>query len=227
MKKQGVILDMSCDKLAFCPGHYTHPGVPAAPPASPPVSPLASPPVTPPASPPSAPAPVPQAPAPKYIIPRRRSSEPVEAPVSKDKPLDLALIGGAAFQYLAQKQKDVEIFAVPMRDIEYQLYKGEKPVTYPRTVVSEECHDFLDVFSKAASNPVSHSKHDHKVKSLEEGKDHGHSPLCGMSRLQLKFVKQYLEEHLKKGFIKASSAPCSSLILLAKKAGGGIRFCVD
>ena len=48
-----------------------------------------------------------------------------------------------------------------------------------------------------------------------------------MSVPQLEFVKKFLEEHLKKGFIKASSAPCSSPILLAKKLGGGIRFCVD
>ena len=48
-----------------------------------------------------------------------------------------------------------------------------------------------------------------------------------MSIPQLKFVKKFLEEHLKKRFIEASSAPCSSPILLAKKPGGGIRFCVD
>ena len=40
-------------------------------------------------------------------------------------------------------------------------------------------------------------------------------------------MKKFLEEHLKKKFIKASSAPCSSPIPLAKKPGGGNRFCVD
>ena len=48
-----------------------------------------------------------------------------------------------------------------------------------------------------------------------------------MSKRQLKCVKKFLEEHLKKRFIEASKAPCSSLILLAKKPGGSIRFCVD
>ena len=48
-----------------------------------------------------------------------------------------------------------------------------------------------------------------------------------MFKPQLKFVKKFLEEHLKKGFIEASKAPCSSLILLAKKPRGGIRFCVN
>ena len=48
-----------------------------------------------------------------------------------------------------------------------------------------------------------------------------------MSKPQLEFVKKFLEENLKKGFIEASRAPCSSPILLAKKPGRGIRCCVD
>ena len=44
---------------------------------------------------------------------------------------------------------------------------------------------------------------------------------------KLQFVKKFLEEHLKKGYIEASSAPCLSQIMLAAKPGGGIRFCVD
>lgn len=122
----------------------------------------------------------------------------------------------------------MEIFAVSMRDIEYQLNKGEKPVTDPKTVVPEEYHEFLDVFSKAASDTVSqHSKHDHKIKLLDASQDHGHSLLRGMSRPQLEFVKRYLEDHLKKCLIEASSAPCSTPILLTMKPEGGIRFCVD
>ena len=48
-----------------------------------------------------------------------------------------------------------------------------------------------------------------------------------MSILQLKFVKKFLEEHLKKRFIEANSVPCSSTILFAKIPGGEIKFCVD
>ena len=48
-----------------------------------------------------------------------------------------------------------------------------------------------------------------------------------MSIPQLKFVKKFLEKYLKKEFIEASSIPCTSSILLAKKPGGGIRFCVN
>ena len=40
-------------------------------------------------------------------------------------------------------------------------------------------------------------------------------------------MKKFLEEHLKKGFIEASNALCSSQIMLAAKPGEGIRFCVN
>ena len=40
-------------------------------------------------------------------------------------------------------------------------------------------------------------------------------------------MKEYLEEHLKKGFIMPSQAPFTSLVLFAAKPDGGLRFYVD
>ena len=149
------------------------------------------------------------------------------------KPLNLAFIGEAPFMRLAKSKKReqrAEIFAILMRDIKYQLNKTTKPPTDPKTVVPAEYHDFLDVFSKDISDTLRpYGKYDHRIELLKNKNlgDLGHSALRGMSVPQLEFVKKFLEEHLKKGFIEASSAPCSSPILLAKKPGGGIRFCVD
>lgn len=70
-------------------------------------------------------------------------------------------------------------------------------------------------------------KYDYKIKLLNKGKNHGQTAFKGMSKPQLEFMSKFLEEKLKKNFIRASRAPCSSLILLAKKLKGGIRFCVD
>ena len=117
-----------------------------------------------------------------------------------------------------------------MRDIKYQLNKGTKPPTDPKTVVPAEYYDFLDVFLKDIFDTLRpYGKYDHKIELLKDKdlSDLGHSALQRMLVPQLKFVKKFLEEHLKKGFIEASSALCSSPILLAKKPGGGIRFCVD
>ena len=48
-----------------------------------------------------------------------------------------------------------------------------------------------------------------------------------MSEPKLQFVKKFLEEHLKKGFIEASSAPCLSRIMLVAKSREDIRFHVN
>ena len=266
MRKHGVILDMSCDKLTFWPGHCQHSGASVKledESAVPPVKELASTlkvnePIGKeqlvnntlkymiPANRKAAPKAVaPKAVAPKAVAshaaPQAREAEQAKVPKiilkassaaspcaeKPTRPLELAMVGAAPFQYLT-KQKGVEIFGISMRDLEYQLNKTEKPVTDPATVVPECYHKFLDVFSKKESDKVSpHSKYDHKIELVNGGKDHGQAALRGMSKPQLEFVKKFLEENLKKGFIEASRAPCSSPILLAKKPGRGIRCCVD
>ena len=137
------------------------------------------------------------------------------------------MVSTASFQYLT-KQKNVKIFAISMRDLKYHLNKADKLVIDPTTKVLKCYHNFLDIFSKENLDKISlHLKYNHKIELLEEDKDHSQTALCGMSKSQLKFVKKFLKEHLKKSFIEASRAPCSSPILLAKKPGGDIRFCVD
>ena len=44
---------------------------------------------------------------------------------------------------------------------------------------------------------------------------------------KLLVIKKYINEHLNKGFIYLSMSLAAAPILLAKKPGGGIRFCVN
>ena len=95
-------------------------------------------------------------------------------------------------------------------------------------MILEEYYEFLDVFSKEASDTLSeHSKYDHRIQFLEGYKDYGNSLLRAMSEPKLQFVKKFMEKHLKKGFIEASSASCSSSIMLAMIPGRGVQFCMD
>ena len=117
-----------------------------------------------------------------------------------------------------------------MRDIKYQLNKEMKPLADPKTIVLTKYYNYLDVFSKDASNTLRHyGKYNRKIKLLKDttSGNLGHSALRGMSAPQLEFVKKFLEKHLKKGFIKANNALCSSFILLVKKPGESIRFCIN
>ena len=107
--------------------------------------------------------------------------------------------------------------------------KGQSHSPIQKLLSLQNIMTFRYVLKRCIWHDKAYGKYNHKIKFL---KDVGpsnikHSALRGMSVLQLKFVKKFLEEHLKKRFIEASSAPCSSPILLAKKPGGGIRYCVN
>ena len=64
---------------------------------------------------------------------------------------------------------------------------------------------------------------------IELEKDHnlGFSPLYQYTAEELQTMKQYIVENLSKGFIAESKAPFAAPILFARKANGGLRFCVD
>ena len=241
MRKHGVIIDMATDQITFWPGHCSHSGAPQLPKEekmmkeseaarttmkilkrpeeartntkeSEKTSPeqLSS-------------SEVLSNKADVGLSERLSGSGTEDKPTLEDKPIEMAMIGAAAYRLLS-RQKNVELFSISLKDIEYQLSKEDRPPTDPKTIVPPEYHEFLDVFSKAASDTLApHRTHDHRI-VLEGDKDHGHSPLRSISQKELEFVKKYLEDNLQKGFIEASHAACASPILLAKKPNGGLRF---
>ena len=48
-----------------------------------------------------------------------------------------------------------------------------------------------------------------------------------MSASELQEIRKWIEENLSKGFIRASSSSCASLILFVKKRDGSLRLCID
>jgi hypothetical protein len=97
----------------------------------------------------------------------------------------------------------------------------------PEPTLPPEIADFPDVFSpKEADKLPPHRPGDHHVQ-LKEGATLPFGPLYGMSREELKALKEWIEENLRKGFIRPSSSPVASPVLFVKKQDGGLRFCVD
>ena len=82
--------------------------------------------------------------------------------------------------------------------------------------------EFTEVFSKAASDqlPLHKNKIDYNI-VLKEKNNLISSLLYSMSLKQLKLVKTYLKDHLKKNFIVFSNAPYTSSVLFAKKSEEG------
>ena len=91
--------------------------------------------------------------------------------------------------------------------------------------------EFSDVFSKAASDEIPpHQPSDYRIHIEDNSSPEqtiGHSPLYKQSREELEASRDYIIDNLSKGFIGSSEAPYASPILMARKPGGGLQFCVD
>jgi hypothetical protein len=88
---------------------------------------------------------------------------------------------------------------------------------------------FKDFFSKSASDVLApHRSYDLKIELEKDAvADLGFSLLRHHTLEELKACKQYLVDNLSKGFIRESQALFAAPILFARKANGGLRFCVD
>ena len=98
----------------------------------------------------------------KAIISNLDSLKKKESPVSilatvksnrKAKNTDIAMIGADAYR-TAYCLKRAQVFAISIRDIQYQAEKKARAETNPKSVVPQEYHDFLNVFSKKDSNTL-------------------------------------------------------------------------
>ncbi|SLM34769.1 retrotransposon nucleocapsid protein [Lasallia pustulata] len=105
----------------------------------------------------------------------------------------------------------MEVFAVLLRDIEKAL-ESKKQID-PAVKLPKEYHKFLNIFSRQEADmlPV-HQSYNHKI-PLEDGKQPIFRAFYGMSQDELKVLQKYLDDHLSKGFIWASSFPAAAPVL--------------
>ena len=144
----------------------------------------------------------------------------------KAKNINIAMIGPDSY-CAACCLKKAQLFDILIRDIQYQAKKKTRAETDPISIVPQEYHNYLNIFSKKNSDSLPlYQKYDHKM-YLEEKQKLSHAPLYKMSSKKLDVVKQYLDSYLAKKFLQASLASYSLPILFVKKPEKKIRFCVD
>lgn len=74
--------------------------------------------------------------------------------------------------------------------------------------------------------PTSKPGIDHEIR-LVEGAGAPHQKPFGLSRNEMMALKAYIDEELRKGFIRRSSSPYAAPVLVVRKPGGGLRICID
>ena len=94
--------------------------------------------------------------------------------------LDVVMIGANTY-CTACKLKEAHVFALFLKDLEFQVAKEVKSETDLKSIISEKYHDLLDIFSKKNSDTLSlHQKYDHKI-ILEKEQNYDYAPLYKMS----------------------------------------------
>src|SRR5271167_276442 len=93
--------------------------------------------------------------------------------------------------------------------------------------VPEEYHDYADVFNKAKADTLApHHPYDLKIE-IEEGASPPIGPMYSLSQSELATLREFIDEHLRIGFIRSTTSPHGAPVLFIKKKDGSLRLCVD
>lgn len=99
---------------------------------------------------------------------------------------------GIDIYHVTCKLKGTYVFGVSMRDLKYQAEKKTKPEINPKSVISEEYHDFPNILFKKNSDTLPlYQKYDYKI-VLEEQQKYNYSPIYKILSQKLDIVKHYL-----------------------------------
>lgn len=94
-------------------------------------------------------------------------------------------------------------------------------------MVPVQFHEFLDVFDKQRSERLpEHRPHDLAI-DLEGEAPPPVGKLYQMSASELRALKEFIDDNLKKGYIRPSKAPCGAPVFFVKKKDGSLRLVVD
>ncbi|TPX16414.1 uncharacterized protein E0L32_012424 [Thyridium curvatum] len=95
------------------------------------------------------------------------------------------------------------------------------------TTIPEEYRQYSKLFQKELETGLPpHSHYDHEI-PLKPGTQPKFQKIYGLNELQLSELKKYLEENLRKGYIRPSQSPAGYPILWVPKKNGEWRMCVD
>ena len=147
------------------------------------------------------------------------------------------MISAAAFRRAAKKGPTFEL---SIHDIDIALSRetmeNRNPAGEPagrlegaqtKQLIPEDLHDFATLFSEVEANMLPpHRTYDHKI-TLKPDFQVPFGPLYSLSRPELEELRRWLDENLKKGFIRQSSSPAGAPILFVKKKDVSLRLCAD
>jgi transposase InsO family protein len=141
-----------------------------------------------------------------------------------------SLVPPRFYDFIDACRDPLTLSRIDAADAEKFFEKSDRPPLSREEVMArlpEEYHEHYRVaLPQDADLLPPHRSYDHKVE-LIPGNEPPHSRARPLSPLELRVVKRWLDDNLRKGFIRPSSGGASSPLLIARKPGGGVRICVD
>lgn len=151
---------------------------------------------------------------------------------SRDSPTTVASyrpMSSAAHCSSTYKDSPFEVFNTYLQAVSEEYDDDDDPedMTEALEIVPTVYHDYIDVFSKDKGESLpEHQDYDIKIDLVPAEVP----PFGGIYRLagsELKSLKDYIDDMMKKGLIRESSSPAASPVLFVPKKGGELRLCVD
>ncbi|KAF4482546.1 Transposon Tf2-9 polyprotein [Colletotrichum fructicola Nara gc5] len=97
----------------------------------------------------------------------------------------------------------------------------------PLLSIPEEYRVYEKLFAAELETGLpEHTSFDHEI-PLKKGKEPRFNKIYGLNQTEMEALDKYLEENLKKGYIRPSTSPAGSPILFVPKKNGKLRLCVD
>jgi RNase H-like domain found in reverse transcriptase/Reverse transcriptase (RNA-dependent DNA polymerase)/Integrase zinc binding domain/Chromo (CHRromatin Organisation MOdifier) domain len=151
--------------------------------------------------------------SPNYI------EKPTKISTSKSVVPKIYMVSAASFR---RSYKNAQVLLLKATDLQPTISEHDAKIDIPA-----EYQEYSDVFSKAEADKLpEHRPYDHSI-PLQNDTSPPFGPIYGLSEVELKALREYLDENLGKGFITASSSPAGAPILFIKKKDGNLRLCVD
>ena len=172
----------------------------------------------------------------------------ISIPIPDKKLTNIVLIAGSTYTNLVKRKRNVvAIFITTVYQIDRLIkeYDQERDRLYAaspghgsrhkeeseeekiKRLLPKKYHDFVPLFKKAVADVLPlHRQYDHKI-TVKEGFMLPFGSIYSLSIPELKALREWLDENLNKGFIRASSSPVGAPILFVKKSDGSLRLCVD
>ena len=125
-----------------------------------------------------------------------------------------------------QQQEPQKVLTVWIKPVSEQLNATQEE-DEARAKIPRDYQEFYEMFKEEAHEKLpEHQDWDHEI-PIKEGKKPTYGPIYALSETELKALREYLDENLKKGFIRPSTSPAGYPILFVPKKDGKLQLCVD